>query len=92
MHRLFRLLFGVLFIVNASGSDNSGNNVAVVYNSAMPESKKVADRYAEKRNVPANQIIGLNLPTSEMVTRQEFREQLQKPLLRFLEKENPNFI
>ncbi|MEO6184558.1 MAG: TIGR03790 family protein [Verrucomicrobiota bacterium] len=63
----------------------SGESVVVVYNSKMPGSKDVAQHYAERRNVPVKQIIGLDLPTSETMSRAEYRTQLEKPLLKYLE-------
>ena len=61
-----------------------GEAAVVIYNAQMPESKDVADHYAERRGVPANQIIGLNLPTGETMTRGEYQDLLQAPLLNFL--------
>jgi uncharacterized protein (TIGR03790 family) len=58
--------------------------VVVIYNQRMPESKAVADYYASQRHVPANQLVGLKLPTSETITRTEYTEQLEKPLLQAL--------
>lgn len=63
----------------------TGDAVVVIYNSSVPDSKKVALHYAERRKVPQNQIIGFDLPTGETMTRAEFRTQLEKPLLKFLE-------
>src|SRR5438067_10917154 len=65
---------------------DSGASVVVVYNSKMPESKEVADYYAKRRDVPANQVFGFDLPVTESMTRLEFLEQLQKPLLKKLEE------
>lgn len=66
----------------------AGTAVVVVYNSRMPESKEVARHYAERRKVPASQVIGFDLPTSETMTRAEYRNDLEKPLLKFLEKKD----
>lgn len=63
-----------------------GRSVVVVYNSQMPESKQLAEFYAEKRLVPRQQIVGLNLSKNEEITRKDFNEELQKPLLKFLAK------
>ncbi len=63
----------------------SGESVVVVYNSQMPESKAVAQHYAERRKVPEKQIIGLELPTGEAMSRAEYRTLLEKPLLKYLE-------
>jgi uncharacterized protein (TIGR03790 family) len=62
-----------------------GEEVVVIYNSRMPESKSLAEYYAAKRAVPANQVIGLSLPTGDNMTRAEFRDDLQRPLARALE-------
>lgn len=63
-----------------------GDSVVVVYNSSMPESKKVADYYALMRQVPPDQVIGLDLPKSEAMSRTEFRDRLQKPLFERFEE------
>jgi uncharacterized protein (TIGR03790 family) len=64
-----------------------GAAVVVVYNSRLRESRQVAAHYAEVRHVPAGQVVGLDLPAGEDMTRSEYRDQLQLPLLQFLEKE-----
>jgi uncharacterized protein (TIGR03790 family) len=64
-----------------------GDQVAVVYNSRLAESKELAAYYARRREVPTNQVFGFDLPVSETMTRAEFRDQLQKPLLKALEKQ-----
>src|ERR1700744_3330764 len=85
-----RLLYIILVLTAALSRPifaigNSGDSVVVVYNSDMPESKSVADHYAECRQVPANQVIGLKLPTTEAITRTQYNDQLESPLLRELE-------
>lgn len=57
-----------------------GETVVVVYNSAVPQSKEVADYYAQRRQVPENQVLGLKLPTGETMTRPEYAELLEQPL------------
>ncbi|MCF7707482.1 MAG: TIGR03790 family protein [Verrucomicrobia bacterium] len=74
-----------IFATNALGAGHDeGGRVAVVYNSRMAESKSVADYYAEHRGVPAENMIGLKLPLSETMRRDEFRKQVQEPLLEIL--------
>src|SRR5262249_12936009 len=63
-----------------------GAAVIVVYNSRVPESKEVAEYYARRRHVPDEQVFGFALATGEAMTRREYLEQLQQPLLRQLEK------
>lgn len=65
---------------------NRGDEVVVVFNKRLPESKAVAQHYADCRQVPAGQVFGLDLPTTEAMTRPAFRDQLQTPLARLLEE------
>ncbi len=62
-----------------------GEEVVVVYNSRLPESKALADYYARKRDVPKEQVFGFNLTTSEEISRAEFHDNLQRPLAKKLE-------
>src|SRR5277367_127414 len=76
----------VMALVVALRGAEPGASVVLIYNARLPESKDVADHYAARRNVPAGQVIGLDLPTSETMSRTEYREQLQQPLLKFLQQ------
>jgi uncharacterized protein (TIGR03790 family) len=60
------------------------DDVVVIYNRKVPESKQVADYYAQRRQVPSDQVIGLDLPAGESITRGEYNEQLREPLLKAL--------
>jgi uncharacterized protein (TIGR03790 family) len=62
-----------------------GDEVVVVYNSRVPESKAVAEYYAKARQVPENQIYGFALTANEEMSRAEFRDSLQLPLAKKLE-------
>ncbi len=62
-----------------------GNEVVVVYNTRVAESKDIADHYAAVRHVPAEQVIGLDVPEGETMARADFRNRLQLPLTRLLE-------
>src|ERR1035437_8093689 len=83
----------VLIVVLACGgalcsrAANPGDEVIIVYNTRVPESKGVADYYAKRRHVPASQIYGFPLSTNEDISRAEFRDALQKPLAEKLRKQ-----
>ena len=81
---LLALFLGCAVMLPLRAAD-SGASVVVVYNTQMPESKQVADHYAERRHVPASQVFGFKLPVTETMTRPEFIEQLQNPLWQRLE-------
>ena len=63
----------------------NGAQVIVVYNKNVPESKAVADYYAQKRGVPSTQIFGFSLRPVQTIRRDEFRDDLEKPLAKILE-------
>ncbi|MCF7731147.1 MAG: TIGR03790 family protein [Akkermansiaceae bacterium] len=54
--------------------------VAVVYNSALPESAQLARLYCELRKVPEANLIGLKLPVAADISRSEFDTTIRKPL------------
>ncbi len=74
-------------LCSTSLAAGQGDEVVVIYNSQLPESKELAFYYAQRREVPTNQVLGFDLPTAEAITRAEFRDQLQKPLLKALERQ-----
>ncbi|MBI3878232.1 MAG: TIGR03790 family protein, partial [Verrucomicrobia bacterium] len=77
------LLFFVVFPCSAA---EPGDSIVVVFNPRQPESKAVARHYAEKRKVPSVQVLALPMPTGDVITRGEFRDQVQMPLLKALEE------
>lgn len=84
-------MFLILVAVFAAGmcishAKETGDAVVLIYNSRVPESKEVALHYAERRKVPANQMVGFELPVTEEMTRSDYRTLLERPLLEFLEK------
>jgi uncharacterized protein (TIGR03790 family) len=58
--------------------------VLIVYNETVPESKPLADYYAQKRGVPTNQIFGVRIRADDTITRREFNDRIREPILRFL--------
>jgi uncharacterized protein (TIGR03790 family) len=64
-----------------------GQEVVVIYNAKLPESREVAEHYAERRSVPAAQVWGLDLPETETISRAQYRIGLEHPLRTRLERE-----
>ena len=88
MKKLFAVLMVAgLLPAHVARAGGAGAEVVVVYNSRMPDSRVVAEEYAQKRQVPTNQIFGFALSTNEVISRAEFRDDLQRPLAKALEKE-----
>jgi uncharacterized protein (TIGR03790 family) len=83
--RTFLTIAALLAVTGAIHAAGPGDEVVVVYNKRVPESKGVAEHYAERRQVPANQIFGFDLTTNEVMSRAEYRDKLEKPLAKALE-------
>lgn len=67
---------------DAPVAPSPGEDVAVIYNlNFEPESREVAEHYARRRGVPERHLIGLSLPRTEALSRAEFRDRLQEPLV-----------
>jgi uncharacterized protein (TIGR03790 family) len=77
---------GCLLLALGARGASSGDEVAVVYNTRLADSRKVAEHYALRRQVPTNQVFGLDLPTDEIISRMVFRNELQRPLAKTLEE------
>lgn len=85
MKNISILLAVVLGVLAPWRAQAGGDEVVVIYNSRVPESKALAEYYAKARQVPKKQIYGFALPARELITRDEFRESLQLPLAKKLE-------
>ena len=87
MKRLLTLTCLIALSIGAIAQDeNLGATVAVVYNNRLSESKELAQYYAEKRNIPPENIIGLRLPTGETISRSDFERRFQNPLIKALQR------
>ena len=84
--RIIVAIYSLLALIPTSTLAN-GEEVVVVYNARVPESKAVAEYYARRREVPKEQVFGFKLPTSETISRAEFRDNLQRPLAKKLEEQ-----
>jgi uncharacterized protein (TIGR03790 family) len=84
----FIFFAAVLFLVCVipSHAAGPGDEVIVVYNTRVPESKAVAEHYAKRRGVPSEQIFGFALSTGDDMSRVEFRDALQRPLAKALDQ------
>ncbi len=75
---LIWLLFaGIPQIAEAAISPQS---VAVLYNSAAPESRKLAELYRDSRGIPAENLIALDMPTAADISRDDYDQWIRKPL------------
>ncbi len=83
MSPLWALCLGIISQLSAWGN---GQEVVVVYNSAVPASKQVAEYYAKARQVPPDHLFGFNLTPDQDMSRSSFHADLQVPLAEGLEQ------
>jgi uncharacterized protein (TIGR03790 family) len=55
-------------------------DLIVVFNVNVPESRQVAEYYARKRHIPKENLVGVKVSRGEDMTRQEYDQQLLPPL------------
>ncbi len=60
----------------------------VIYNIRDPESKSLAEYYAQKRSIPDSQVVGLDCTTDETIARQDYIDTIEAPLRRMFESES----
>ena len=54
--------------------------VAVLYNSAVPESRELAEFYRDARKIPAANLVGLDMPAAADVSREDYEKKIAGPL------------
>jgi len=57
-------------------------SVAILYNSAVPQSRELAELYRDARGIPPENLIGLEMPVAADVSRAEYEEKIAAPLRR----------
>jgi uncharacterized protein (TIGR03790 family) len=58
----------------------SGANVLVVANEALPASVEIAEYYVQRRQVPAEQLLKIRTSVADQVSRQEFDRTIHHPI------------
>jgi uncharacterized protein (TIGR03790 family) len=80
----FVALAALVWLPRAVVATDLAERVVIVYNAEDPESRPLADYYAQKRGVPTNQICGIDIRVSETISRQEYNEKIRDSIGRFL--------
>lgn len=85
------LLLALLSATSAAQEDTARQSrearaTLVVFNSRDPESRALAEYYAERRLIPAEQVVGLDCPLEEEISRQQYTESIESPLRALFER------
>src|SRR5205823_747641 len=78
----FSLFLGCVALFTGSGPVRALDpaEIILIVNKHVPESRTLAEHYCQKRNVPKENIVALDLPKSEDITRADYDQKLVAPL------------
>jgi uncharacterized protein (TIGR03790 family) len=80
MKVLARIIFLLMGITTLARAAILPQSVAILYNSAVPESRKLAELYCDLRGIPAENLVALDMPTTSDISREEYEKWILKPL------------
>ncbi|MGL4399598.1 MAG: TIGR03790 family protein [Luteolibacter sp.] len=75
-----RIVLLLVAVASVSRAAISPETVAVLYNSAMPESRKLAEFYLDARGIPQENLIALEMPLTADISREVFEKSILRPL------------
>ena len=70
--------------LGSSASAQTAANVLVVANAASAASIEIAEYYASRRAVPPDQVLRLQLPTTDEIARTQYDSQVERPITEWL--------
>lgn len=77
---VFLLVLWGCAALSAMGKEIRPDSVAILYNIAAPDSKKLAETYSKARGIPEDNIIGLDMPVTADISREDYISKIQNPL------------
>jgi uncharacterized protein (TIGR03790 family) len=80
--RFLCVLIASSLALHAAPAPPDPTSVAILYNSSSADSKALAEFYGQARNIPATQLVGLELPEEEEIDRRTFNTTLRDRLIR----------
>jgi len=81
------VLFFILHVLPA-GAELQGDQVLIIANAKSPDSLRLAKLYASLRNIPPVNIIAINCPTSESISRDQYNRRIADPVRSFINGRN----
>lgn len=84
-----RPLLGILLLLGglapAARAEILPDEVAILYNSTIPDSRKLAETYRQARGIPQENLIALDMPTAPTISREDYDRSILNPLRRQFE-------
>lgn len=76
-------------VAAAEGKESPlSSQTLVIFNSSDPDSSELAKYYAARRGIPEDHVVGLACPVTEEISREEYNEQIAKPLRAIFKEKN----
>ncbi|MEI7927380.1 MAG: TIGR03790 family protein [Verrucomicrobiales bacterium] len=75
-----RMFLFLLAAAPAFAAAPDAASVAILFNKSIPESVKLAETYRAARNIPAANLVGLELPNTDDIDRNDYDSKILKPL------------
>ena len=80
------LALPILLLTAAGAGAQTAANVLLVVNQGSPDSVKIGEHYARVRSIPAEQVVQLNFPVGEVITRAAYQQFIEQPLSTWFHK------
>ncbi|MBE6412157.1 MAG: TIGR03790 family protein [Opitutales bacterium] len=84
--KFWALIFSIFVFVACGFAKVSKEKIFVVVNANSADSKAIANYYCEVRSIPKENIITLNIPDKDVLSRAEYQKKLANPLVAELAK------
>ncbi len=84
---IFTLLALILQSILLAGPIDP-KKVAIVYNTRVAASKDLAEYYATARNIPKENLVGLDVIDKDQISRKDYNTQIQEPLRKIFTSRN----
>ena len=84
--RILVFVFVFLLGIDAAAAENLPAQTIVVFNTAVPDSEALAKFYAEKRKIADDHVVGLDCPSEEEISREQYDSTIAEPLRKIFEE------
>src|SRR6266487_5924200 len=84
--RILVFVFVFLLGIDLHATDNLPAQTIVIFNTAFPDSEALAKFYAEKRGIADDHLVGLDCPSEEEISREQYDSAVAEPLRKIFEE------
>ena len=78
--RLFAAALVAGLFVSGPAAALGPRDICILYNKNLPSSKSVADYYCQRRGVPVENLIPLDVPDVDQISRDEYENRILLPV------------